>query len=383
MRGHPIENDRRVTIAHVEAVVMRCRIETPVETSFGVMHERPALFVRVVDEQGCSGWGEIWCNFPACGAEHRALLVSSIFAPLMKGHTFAGPPEAQKFNVAKTEVLALQAGEPGPFAQVIAGLDLALWDLCARRAEMPLWQFLGGKSDEIGVYASGLNPNGSESLVAEKLRDGFSAFKVKIGFGPNHDSSSLQNIRNIIGPDRPLMADANQAWTLEAALEMAPVLERFGLDWLEEPIRADRPLEEWRMLAAHSSARLAAGENISGAHAFGAAIASGALRVIQPDIAKWGGISGSTEIVQAVIGAGLKFCPHYLGGGIGLLASAHFLAATGGDGILEVDANPNPLRSLLCGPVEQVTAGRVRLGTQPGIGVTPDISTIRRELSAA
>lgn len=383
MRRRLIESDRKVTIAHVEAAVMRCRIETPVQTSFGVMYERPALFVRVVDEQGRSGWGEIWCNFPACGAEHRAMLVSSVFAPLLKGRTFSGPAEAQQFNVAKTEVLALQAGEPGPFAQVIAGLDLALWDLCARRAEMPLWQFLGGNSDEIGVYASGLNPMGSESLVAEKLRNGFSAFKVKIGFGPNHNSASLKNIRDIIGPDRPLMADANQAWSLEAALEMAPVLERFGLDWLEEPIRADRPMEEWRMLATRSSVRLAAGENISGASAFGAAIASTALGVVQPDIAKWGGISGCTEIVQAVIGAGLRFCPHYLGGGIGLLASAHFLAAAGGNGILEVDANPNPLRSLLCGPVEQVTAGRVRLGTQPGIGITPDISTIRRELSAA
>src|ERR1700721_770902 len=178
MRVPAVISDHPVTIAHIEATVLRCRIETPVRTSFGVMYERPALLVKIIDENGFFGWGEVWCNFPACGAEHRALLVSTVFAPLLKGQTFSDPFDVYKFNVARTEVLALQTGEPGPFAQVIAGIDLALWDMYARRADMPLWQFLGGNSDEIGVYASGLNPNGFEKLVAEKLDSGFSAFKL-------------------------------------------------------------------------------------------------------------------------------------------------------------------------------------------------------------
>lgn len=382
MRGILAENDP-VTIAHVEATVLHSVVETPVRTSFGLMRERPALFVKITDNKGFYGWGEVWCNFPACGAAHRALLISTVFAPLLMGRTFMSPSDAYQFNVAKTEVLALQAGEPGPFAQTIAGIDLALWDLRARRASVPLWQYLGGSSDEIGVYASGLNPSGSEALVQKKLQDGFSAFKVKVGFGKNADTASLTQIRDVIGSGRTLMADANQAWDLESALEMATVLERFGLDWLEEPIRADRPLEEWRTLAQRCNIQLAAGENIAGAHEFAAAITSSAIQVVQPDLAKWGGISGCSTVAQSIINQGLRFCPHYLGGGIGLLASAHFLAAAGGNGILEVDANPNPLRSLLCGPVETVENGRVRLGTQPGIGISPDLSSLRSELRAA
>jgi D-galactarolactone cycloisomerase len=381
MRVPAVISDHPVTIAHVEAIVLRCRIETPVRTSFGVMYERPALLVKIIDENGFFGWGEVWCNFPACGAEHRALLVSTVFAPLLKGQTFSDPFDVYKFNVARTEVLALQAGEPGPFSQVIAGIDLALWDMYARRADMPLWQFLGGNSDEIGVYASGLNPNGFEKLVAEKLDSGFSAFKLKVGFGKDQDSESLSNIRGIIGGERTLMVDANQAWDLETALKMAPVLDHFHLDWLEEPIRADCPLKEWQILAQHCHVPLAAGENISGVRDFNAAIAGSTLQVVQPDIAKWGGISGCSAVVQSITDAGLRFCPHYLGGGIGLLASAHFLAAAGGAGLLEVDANPNPLRSLLCGPLETARNGRTRLGTLPGIGITPDLSNIQRELS--
>jgi L-alanine-DL-glutamate epimerase-like enolase superfamily enzyme len=82
-------------------------------------------------------------------------------------------------------------------------------------------------------------------------------------------------------------------------------------------------------------------------------------------------------VARRILGAGRRLCPHYLGGGIGLLHSAHLLAAVGGGGWLEVDANDNPLRSLLCGPLDRVHEGRVRLGDAPGIGVEPDLAALR------
>jgi L-alanine-DL-glutamate epimerase-like enolase superfamily enzyme len=78
---------------------------------------------------------------------------------------------------------------------------------------------------------------------------------------------------------------------------------------------------------------------------------------------------------------GLRYCPHYLGAGIGLRASAHVLAAAGGDGLLEIDSNPNPLRSALAGPLEDLHEGKCRLGDAPGIGVTPDLKQLA-ELAA-
>ena len=107
-------------------------------------------------------------------------------------------------------------------------------------------------------------------------------------------------------------------------------------------------------------------------------LASRAIAVVQPDLAKWGGISGVAPIVERIAAANLRWCPHYLGGGIGLLASAHLLAARGrADGCLEVDANENPLRTVLCPPLASLDNGRMTLPAAPGLGVEPDLATLR------
>jgi D-galactarolactone cycloisomerase len=371
-----------VHAARIEAFVFRCPIATPVRTSFGTMHDRPAVFVRVEDHDGATGWGEVWCNFPSCGAEHRAKLIDTVMAPLLASRAFDGPAEAFDWLTERTAVLAIQSGEPGPMAQVIAGIDLALWDLCARRAGQPLWRYLGGKHDGVGVYASGINPDRPQDLAAARLAEGYRAFKLKIGFGRERDLANLAAMREVLGPGLPLMTDANQAWSLDEARGMAPQLEAFNLGWLEEPLRADRPWHEWQQLSQATGIPLAAGENIAGPAAFNAAIAQGVLSVLQPDSAKWGGISGCWPVIARGQAAGLRYCPHYLGGGIGLLHSAHLLAAAGGSGILEIDANPNPLRTALAPALSRVTEGRCSLGEQPGIGVEPDLSAVA-QLAAA
>ena len=88
-----------------------------------------------------------------------------------------------------------------------------------------------------------------------------------------------------------LAADANQAWSMEQALEVAPASGEFALAWLEEPIRADRPWQEWQALRQGIDVPLAAGENIASRAGFQQAIGGDVLRVVQPDIAKWGGLT--------------------------------------------------------------------------------------------
>ena len=379
-RGDCIQNEFQVVtlaISRIEAFVYRAPVDTPVQTSFGLMRDRPAVFVRATDAGGTCGWGEIWCNFPTVGAEHRARLVASVFAPMIEGKSFASPEAAFLALTAQTEVLAIQASEPGPIAQCVAGIDIALWDLHARRLGAPLWRLLGGKSPTIPVYASGLNPSAPERLAVQKLAEGYRAFKLKVGFGLERDAANLEALRGVIG-DLPLMADANQAWDLHTATGMTAALADFDLEWLEEPLRADRPWEEWQQLASNTAIKFAAGENVAGFAGFEKAIESYALAVIQPDVAKWGGITGCLEMAKQILGHGLRYCPHYLGAGIGLLASAHLLAAVGGHGMLEVDANPNPLRTLTCGPLDRVSAGRSTLGEEPGLGAAPDLNALRK-----
>ncbi len=326
------------------------------------------VLVRLVDADGTVGWGEAWCNFPAVGAEHRARLVDSVLAPLAAGRRFESPAALFDELTRATAVLAIQSGEPGPIAQAIAAIDLAAWDLVARRANLPLWRLLGGDSDRIAVYASGLNPDAPERLALERQGAGHTRFKLKVGFGDGRDLHNLRMLRETLG-SATLMVDANQGWNLAQAESMIERLAPFDLQWLEEPLRADRPWHEWQRLARTGLVPLAAGENLAGAAAFDAALDSDALAVVQPDAAKWGGISGNLEVIAAIRAAGRRYCPHYLGGGIGLLASAHLLAASGGDGWLEIDSNPNPLRSLLEGPLASIQAGEVVLGHAPGIGI--------------
>jgi D-galactarolactone cycloisomerase len=278
------------TIRSVQAFGYRYPLTTDVITSFGRMADRPAVFVRVEDTDGYVGWGEVWCNFPAPGAEHRVRLVNEVLAPALVGFKAQRPSAAFERLTQGTSVLALQSGEAGPFAQAIAGIDLAIWDLHARRQNVALWKLLGGSGSKIKVYASGINPAGSERAAEAALARGYRALKLKIGFDPVADRANLAVLRRLVG-EGLLAADVNQGWTIAQALELAPQLEAFGLGWLEEPIRADRPQQEWKELRQKIGFPLAAGENIASHAGFAEVLGERILGVVQPDIAKWGGLS--------------------------------------------------------------------------------------------
>ncbi len=365
-----------IVIRRLQIFVYRAPIETPVMTSFGTMRDRPAVLVRIEDGDGCFGWGEVWCNYPTCGAEHRARLVETVLAPLLLEFEFEEPSEVFDHLTDSTHVLAIQTAEIGPIAQAIAGVDIAVWDLMARGRNKPLYEFLGGNRRDIPVYASGINPTDTADTVQRAREQGYQAFKVKIGFGREADIATLESAMAVLSGDEKLMADANQAWTLDEAQAFLRDAGPIPLGWLEEPIQADRPEDEWQALAASTDIPIAAGENIRGAQQFDKNICSGALGVLQPDICKWGGFSANLPIVQSILVAGLRYCPHYLGGGIGLIASAHLLSAAGGDGMLEVDFNDNPLREALAEPFPDIRDGHMTLSPEPGLGVSPDVTEL-------
>ncbi|WP_146690763.1 mandelate racemase/muconate lactonizing enzyme family protein [Bradyrhizobium canariense] len=369
------------TISSVEAFCYRYPLSTPVVTSFGRMLNRPAVFVRVEDEDGHVGWGEVWANFPSTGAEHRARLVNEVLAPAICGRAFNAPAEIFDAVTQGTSVIALQSGEPGPFAQTIAGVDLAVWDLYARRRGTALWKLLGGNGNRIKVYASGINPTDSGQMAEAALSRGHRGLKLKIGFDPAADRANLASLRALVGGGM-LAADVNQGWSIEHALELAPALSEFNLSWLEEPLRADRPWQEWQALRQRVDVPLAAGENIASHAGFAQVLGDDVLSVVQPDIAKWGGLTACAAIARDILTSGKTFCPHYLGGGIGLLASAHLLAGVGGNGLLEVDANDNPLRDRFCGPIANISDGAVTLNDDPGLGIEPDLASIQQYRTA-
>ncbi|WP_227269838.1 mandelate racemase/muconate lactonizing enzyme family protein [Roseobacter weihaiensis] len=360
-----------VSIARIEAFAFRSPIEKPVATSFGVMRNRPATFVRVEDQDGTFGWGEIFANWPAAAAEHRVNLLAQDIAPLVFDRSFFRPGELFEVLTARTHIVALQSGEWGPFRQVIAGLDIALWDLFARKNGQTLRHFMTqDAADLVPAYASGIHIKDAPALM-QKARDiGFDTFKVKVGFDRKDDLKRLNEVFETKLAAETIAADANQGWDRGAALDFITHTRSLPLLWLEEPIKADAAQADWAALAEVSPYPLAGGENLVGFVEFDKAINEAHLSVFQPDIIKWGGLTGCLSVGQSAIKAGLRYCPHFLGGGIGLQASANLLAAVGGDGLLEVDVNPNPLRDAFMQTETYVADNGWQCNEVPGIGVT-------------
>ena len=366
------------TLTRVEAHVFRTPIKDPVRTSFGMMTERAAVFVRVEDSDGAHGWGEVWCNFPNPSAEYRARLFTEIVASRALGKSLDDPVAQWNEIDRALHVLRIQSGDAGGFSSAAAGLDMAIHDLRARKLGRPLWQALGGvDGSPVPIYASGINPGANAVDTVERMRGaGYRAFKIKVGFGEATDLASLRPAVADLKLGERLMVDANQAWDLATAKAIMPKLAEFSLRWIEEPLMADRPVEEWAELAAVAPTRLAAGENMRGAGQFQEVIDSGLVGVLQPDLAKWGGHSGCLPVAKAALAAGRSFCPHYLGGALGLMHSLHLLAAVRGPGMLEVDANANPLREGLLQNHFTVSNGAVSLPAGPGLGLEPDLKEL-------
>lgn len=365
----PIE----IAVVKVAAVVRRVPIEVPVRTAFGIMKDRPAVFLRVTDADGISGYGEAWCNFPTVAAEHRQRLAEAVVGPALVAVGVLEAGSVYDLLMDRLHVLALQSGEWGPLRQVVAGLDAAVWDLAARRARLPLYRLLNPKADgRLRAYASGIGPEDPAAAARLAAARGHTAFKLKVGFGRDADLRALKAFRAVMGDEAALMIDVNQGWGAAEAVERVAEYGDFGLGWIEEPLRADRPIEEWLRVAKGSPAPLAAGENIDTLAGYRAMMESGAIGYVQPDVAKWGGVSGCIAVARMARARELVYCPHFLGGGVGLLASAHLLAAARGDGMLEIDTNPNALREDLAGAILEVADGAIRLADAPGIGIAPD-----------
>ena len=365
-------------IARVSLHCFRHRLERPMRTVFGLVESRPALAVRIEDAEGAEGFGEIWCNFPQPGAEYRARLAAAVLPAALAGIDCDEPQNTWSAVRQRLHRLALQAGEPGPADQIASGVDIALHDLAARRRGVPLAVHLGGARRPLPVYASGIDSREAEAMLAEARAAGYRAFKLRVGFGPESDLATATAAAADLGGGETLMVDANQAWDADAAAAMAARYASLPLAWIEEPIAVDRPSEEWRRVKAAAAAPIAGGENMRDEAAFDEAIAGDVFGVIQPDICKWGGFSACLPIARRAIAAGKRYCPHYLGGGIGLAASAHLLSAVGGDGLLEVDVNENALREALAGPLLPLQDGMVRLPDAPGLGYRPDLDGLRR-----
>ncbi|PSL06047.1 L-alanine-DL-glutamate epimerase-like enolase superfamily enzyme [Haloactinopolyspora alba] len=356
---------------------VRCRIfrmpaDDGVAMSFAPMAHRVMAVVVVELADGQRGVGESWVNYPSWAWRERVATVHDGVAPLLRGRTFDDPAGAHDLMTEQLVPLGRQWGAPGPVRQAISAVDTALWDIAARHAGVPLADLLGGATvDELPVYGSSLGPAGVERTALHCQGLGLSAVKIKLGFGRKRDAANLRTARDVLGQDVHLFGDANQAWTLDEALEMVPVLHAAGVEWLEEPLRGDR-VDELAVLRRKGGIALATGENLYGAAAFEPYVDSGAIDIVQPDVSKVGGPTEYVRVHELATTAGTTVNPHLYNGAVATAATLQVAAALPAR-LVEWDVRSNPLRA----GVEHLLTGHgtVRVPNGPGLGVDIDLES--------
>jgi L-alanine-DL-glutamate epimerase-like enolase superfamily enzyme len=207
----------------------------------------------------------------------------------------------------------------------ISAIDLALWDLLGKSLEVPVWKLLGAQRTSIPTYAMvgwlELDVPGLEAVSAKAMEQGFRGVKMKVGGGPlSEDISRIKAVRAVIGPDAPLMVDANQAFSYSEALRRGRAYSDLGCEWFEEPLPA-ADTESHIRLADKLDIPIATGENRYGQAQFRDLIAGGGVGVVQPDLRRAGGLTDCLEIGLMAAGFGIPYASH--GGG----AHIHVLAA--------------------------------------------------------
>lgn len=366
-------------VERLRVTILRAPIDDSVPMSFGRLDARQTCIVEVA-AGGLHGVGESWINYPAWAPAERMATLCHGVAPLLIGMDASRPQEVLSDLGDALLPIGRQCGAPGPIWQALSGVDVALWDLAARAAGRPVSALLAVDAphrSRIPAYASGVGPTDVRLLCERAMRHGFTAVKTKVGFGAERDEQTLSDARSVLGANRELFTDANQAWDLAEATAMLATLSAYDVGWLEEPLDGDR-LDELEKLAAHSDMPIATGENLYGAEELDRYASSGAVRLLQPDIAKAGGLSVANHAARTAARLGTSVAPHCYSSAVGLAASAHLGAAHDAVSWLEVDVRDNPLRTeLLATPLEW-DAGALRAPTGPGLGIELDAETVRR-----
>ena len=332
----------------------RLRFRAPLRTAYGTLVERELLMVRIVDGQGGVGMGEAAPLEPYDGASFDAVRAEvEACAELV-----AGLAEAEPLAAARAACRARCS-----LPQAAAALDVALWDLEARRAGRPLAALLGD-SPAAGVLVNAsiaaTEPGEAAQEGAAAARAGFRCVKAKVGVGD--DVARVAALREAVGPRVAIRADANGAWSVEEAVAALRALAPLGIELCEEPARGVAAIRAVRAAMA-GSVPVALDESAREP----GALAVGAADAVCLKVAGCGGISGVLRDAATARAAGADvYLASTYDGPIGIAAALHAATALG-------VARPSGLATLsLFEDVDDPfppAAGVISLPEGPGLGL--------------
>jgi L-alanine-DL-glutamate epimerase-like enolase superfamily enzyme len=338
----------------------------------GSTTKRDAIVVRVDTDEGLVGWGEA---HPGRSPGAVTSLIRSTLAPMLVGM------EATDVVGAWQRVHRMQLSSHGLGAGAclaLSGIDMALWDIRGKAADMPLYKLLGGTRRRIPAYAGGiaLGYQPKESLADEArsyIERGYKALKLRFGDGVRNDIDRALHVREQLGDSVDILSDANTTYTMADARRMLPVLADIRAGWLEEPF-ACNDFASYREAAKITPlVPLAAGENHYTRFEFAQLLEAGAVQVWQPDLSKCGGITEGMRIAAMGSAWRIPIHAHSSATGINHAATLHFLAATENAGYFEACVSKfNPFRDMFGKLWEIGSDGCVQPPEGPGLGVEVD-----------
>jgi len=265
--------------------------------------------------------------------------------------------------------------------QAISAIDIALWDLLGKAAGKPVFELLGGPArSHTPVYASALHPVGVDKVQAEArdyVEQGYRAMKMRFPYGPGDgiggmaaNERHVASVREAVGDDVELMADAYMGWDFLYAKKMCGRLEPYRLAWLEEPFVPD-DLTSYAKLREETSIPIAGGEHEYTRYGFRDIIERKAMDIIQPDLRRCGGFTEGRRIAALASAAGVAVIPHAYG-----ITHIHFALALPEVSMVEYFPLPcwDKMPQVDVEPIfhgePQPEAGQITLESRPGLGVS-------------
>jgi L-alanine-DL-glutamate epimerase-like enolase superfamily enzyme len=370
---------RKLSMPRISSIsVSAVRVPLDRVTSFSTrtVKSRDYCLVRVRSADGVEGIG--FCYVGTAGASVAKLAIQELLAPVLLGQ------ESDRVEGLWEQMYreTLLHGRAGTVMRALSILDIALWDLNARAAKLPLYRYLGCWSvDKVPAYASGgyylegKTPRDLGKEVASWVREGFRAVKIKVGrLSPAEEEERVRAAREAIGPDVHLMMDINNAWTdVPTALLYCKRFEKYNAYWVEEPFSPD-DIDSHARLAAATSIQVATGEIEAGRWRFKELLDKRAAEILQADAAVCGGISEWRRIAQTAASYGVTICPHWFHD-----LHVHLVAATPNARYVEFFPDDQVLnfRRLINRQLE-VKNGDLLLPKGPGLGFEFDEKAVRK-----
>lgn len=338
------------------------------DSTHGIITHFELITARVTDADGAEGMGYSY-TVGANGAAVHAIMASDL-KPIVEGQ------DADLIEKLWQRMWWAQhyGGRGGPTSLAISAIDIALWDLKARKLATPLWRLLGGHEAAVPCYAGGIDleftPDELLKQTEGNLKRGFRAIKMKVGRARlAEDAARVKAMRGFLGADFPLMVDANMRWTVDEAVRAARALREFDLTWLEEPTIPDDVDGHVRILR-DGGLPIAAGENLHTLYEFTQFIRAGAVTFPEPDVTNCGGVTVWMKVAHLAEAFNLPVTSH---GAHDI--TVHLLAAAPNRSYLEVHGFG--LDRFIADPLV-IAEGRAVAPDRPGHGVSFDWKALEK-----